>query len=148
VTFSTVSQSTSSTITVAVVVPIGEGDDTSSGNSKVGAAIGGSLGGLALLAVLILFVLLKRRKTEEVMNSNPLSLDEEEVITMTEVSDYISEYGLSDGRLGLDNSEEGEDDPGLEVSPSFDLNEEGSGGSEYNPEGSEVIGVDDIDEGK
>jgi hypothetical protein len=61
--------------------------------AALGGAIGGGFAGLAALAVLLLF-LLKRRKQDEVLEGDE-TLEEVETTTIEEPDDYISEYGLS-----------------------------------------------------
>jgi hypothetical protein len=134
---------------VTVIIPAGtrtvinEGDDNanSSNSSSVAAAIGGSLGGLALLAVVVLFVLFNRKK--KLLEDLPPV----EAESMSGEAEFISEYGMSDGGHGVDRDEEGMAVPS-NAGGSWEMKEEGSGASEHNPDGSDVVGVDDPDEGK
>jgi hypothetical protein len=74
----------------------GGGNDAEQGGSSVGAAVGGSLAGLAALAgLLLLFLLLKRKKRPEVPPEEA-PVDETDDMTTMDDPGYISEYGLSD----------------------------------------------------
>jgi hypothetical protein len=96
---------------------------------STGAAIGAGVGGLAALAALaLLFILLKRRKKPEGPLEEETTVDD----TMTEVDDYISEYGLSDGRALVDDVDGvGEDQPVMDPG-NYESDQENI--SERNPE--------------
>jgi hypothetical protein len=114
----------------------GGGDSQSSNNSTVAAAVGGGLGGLAVLAALVLFVLFKRKKNFEEPGDSPAGTS-----MSGEENQYISQYGLSDAPLDGDRHDgDGDGQKGFERQD--ELNEDGSGASENNPNESEVVGED------
>jgi hypothetical protein len=93
--------------------------------------IGGAVGGIAALAALLLLLFLFKKKkgqVEEIIEETVQSEGE----TVTELEDYISEYGLSDP-LQMGSDEDQEDLPNL--GESGDLGESDlEGHSENNPE--------------
>jgi hypothetical protein len=98
------------------------------GNAATAGVLGGGLSALAALSVLLLLLLLKKKKKPL---EQPAELTEE-MDTMDEGAEYISEYGLSDVVLSAAESEGTGDEPrsledGLAVDDPLD------GMSEHNP---------------
>jgi hypothetical protein len=104
-----VSTTTSSTLVPSTVTVVNDEDaEQKQGFGGTGAAIGGELGAFALLGLLLLFFLeRKREKTEfPIPEDEGNQTQEFETTTLVEREDYISEYGVSDN-VNLSDADEG-----------------------------------------
>jgi hypothetical protein len=93
-----------------IVPPPNVADQIGSGLASTGA-LGIGLGGLAVIAVLLLLLLLIKRKKDKRTEIEEEEITVEETSTIHSDAMFISEYGLSDDNLSVEDSEDQEDLP-------------------------------------
>jgi hypothetical protein len=111
--------------------------------ASVAAGVGGGLIGLSCLVALLLLLLRKKQKNEEDEEECDEGLENDESVSRVddgEHEEYVSEYGLSDGVVPLND---GLHDTGDLPSPTDSLDEHGMSEmdevSEYNPDDFENV---------
>jgi hypothetical protein len=119
----------SPTLRIVAVIP-GGADQIASGLGS-SSAIGAGLGGLAVLAGLLLLLFLKKKKKDEI--APEASIAELSTETFTDNDEFISEYGLSDEVLSASSDDCNIDLPHV-VSEFGDYNSGQENVSEHNPD--------------
>jgi hypothetical protein len=125
-------------------LPAGAGDNQSSGRAGTYAGIGAGVGLPIAIAAVLLLLFLKRRKKNLNDVVQETTMDTVDTVTITEDDAYISEYGLSDGALVLDEDDRG-DLPQASSAGQEDYQSGMENASEHNPDDLSA-GVLDADE--
>jgi hypothetical protein len=121
-------------------------DAQESNRAAVISAVGGGMSAVAILAALLLLVWLKGRKGKSIPSEDTATTMEAQVTpTITEETDFMSEYGLSDDFEIVDSCADPSDIPRLNTIHSYE--DDSPFGSEHNPNelDDESLGQSDLD---